>query len=53
VLGGRRVAESRAVELGASIDALALIAHGIAVGDAVIVDPPVTLKTGSEVEVVP
>jgi multidrug efflux pump subunit AcrA (membrane-fusion protein) len=40
-------AQSRAVELAATVDALALVAHGLAVGDSVIVDPPATLTDGA------
>jgi multidrug efflux pump subunit AcrA (membrane-fusion protein) len=49
--GGHR-AESRAVQIGATVDELGLVAHGITVGDAIVIDPPATLKNGTEVEVV-
>jgi multidrug efflux pump subunit AcrA (membrane-fusion protein) len=49
--GGGKVAESRVVEIAATIDDLGLVAHGISVGDAVIVDPPADLKNGSEIRV--
>jgi multidrug efflux pump subunit AcrA (membrane-fusion protein) len=52
VSGGGRFAERRTVERVATVDTTELVAHGIAVGDAVVVDPPATLKAGSEIEVV-
>jgi len=52
VSGGGRFAERRTVEVLATVDALGLIAHGIAIGDAVVVDPPATLKAGAEINVV-
>ncbi|MBC8132847.1 MAG: hypothetical protein H7X95_07685 [Deltaproteobacteria bacterium] len=51
VSGGGRFAERRTVEVVDTVDDLALVAHGIAVGDAVLVDPPATLKAGSEINV--
>lgn len=52
VSGGGRFAERRTVEVLATVDALGLVAHGIAIGDAVVVDPPATLKAGAEINVV-
>jgi hypothetical protein len=49
--GDGKVAESRVVEVAAPLDDLALVARGIAVGDAVIVDPPADLKDGTEIRV--
>lgn len=53
VSGGGRFAERRTVETVGTVDELGLVAHGIAVGDAVIVDPPATLKGGAEISVAP
>ncbi|MEO7668329.1 MAG: hypothetical protein ABIW57_03260, partial [Polyangia bacterium] len=39
VSGGGRFAERRTVEVVDTVDDLALIAHGVAVGDGVVVDP--------------
>jgi hypothetical protein len=52
VSGGGRFAERRTVEVVDAVDDVALLAHGIAVGDAVVVDPPPTLKGGAEINVV-
>jgi multidrug efflux pump subunit AcrA (membrane-fusion protein) len=52
VSGGGRFAERRTVERVATVDTTELVAHGIAVGDAVVVDPPATLRAGSEIDVV-
>ena len=49
--GGGRAANSRPIETAATIDDLALISRGLSVGDAVIVDPPGTLKDGAEINV--
>ena len=45
-------AEKRLVEIASTIDALALISHGLAAGDAVITDPPADLKPGAPITVV-
>ena len=52
VAGGGKLVERRAVEVAAGVDDLVLVAHGIAVGDAVVTDPPIDLKTGAEISVV-
>lgn len=44
-------AERRPVEVAATVDALALVSHGLAPGDAVIVDPPPGLKAGAAITV--
>jgi multidrug efflux pump subunit AcrA (membrane-fusion protein) len=43
--------EGRAVEVAATVDELALVAHGLAAGDAVVVDPPANLSNGAAVTV--
>ena len=43
--------EGRAVEVAATVDELALVAHGLAAGDAVVVDPPASLSNGAAVTV--
>ncbi|MES1205751.1 MAG: hypothetical protein ABUS79_07415 [Pseudomonadota bacterium] len=48
---GGKIAESRVVELAATVDDLGLVSRGISVGDAVIVDPPASLRDGAEVNV--
>jgi ribosomal protein L2 len=50
--GGRR-AELRAVELASDDPETALVARGLRSGDTVILDPPASLKPGSEVATLP
>jgi len=45
-------AEKRTVEVASTVDALALISHGLEAGDSVIVDPPADLKPGVAISVV-
>ena len=45
-------AEKRAVEVASTVDALALISHGLEAGDSVIVDPPADLKAGAPISVI-
>jgi|GEM_PF-3041637 len=52
VSSGGDSAEKRAVEVASTVDALALISHGLEAGDSVIVDPPADLKPGAAISVV-
>jgi len=45
-------AAKRSVEIASTVDALALISHGLVAGDAVITDPPPDLKAGMPITVV-
>jgi hypothetical protein len=44
-------ASYRTVEVAATIDELALVSRGVSVGDAIIIDPPPTLKSGTQINV--
>jgi multidrug efflux pump subunit AcrA (membrane-fusion protein) len=44
-------ASSRTVEVAATIDELALVSRGLGVGDAIIIDPPLSLREGTEINV--
>jgi len=45
------VASSRTIEVAATVDELALVSRGLSVGDSIIVDPPLSLKEGAEINV--
>ena len=51
VSGASQRAENRVVEVAATVDGLVLVAHGIGVGDAIVIDPPAGLKTGGEISI--
>ncbi|HEY4393040.1 MAG TPA: hypothetical protein VGP64_03215 [Polyangia bacterium] len=51
IVSANDLAERRTVELATTVDALALVAHGLSAGDSVIVDPPATLANGAPVTV--
>jgi hypothetical protein len=48
---GNRLATSHPVDVAATIDDLALVSRGLSVGDAIIVDPPGSLRDGAEINV--
>jgi multidrug efflux pump subunit AcrA (membrane-fusion protein) len=52
VSAGGDSAEKRAVEVASTVEALALISHGLEAGDSVIVDPPADLRAGATISVV-
>jgi multidrug efflux pump subunit AcrA (membrane-fusion protein) len=52
VSGAGDTAEKRTVEVASTVDALALVSHGLEAGDSVIVDPPADLKAGAPISVV-
>lgn len=46
-----RAVQSRVVEVAATVEDQALVAHGLAVGESVVIDAPSDLKDGAEVNV--
>jgi multidrug efflux pump subunit AcrA (membrane-fusion protein) len=50
--GAGQRAENRVVEVAATVGGLVLVARGVGVGEAIVVDPPAGLKTGEELSIV-